>query len=83
MAESVVQSYFPSQTVVDAEKQSQEYGLKVAKAIEAEWFVNDNNKNRGSKYQSNTNNFHNLRLYARGEQSIQKYKTRTRTSHAA
>ena len=74
MAESVVQSYFPSQTVVDAEKQSQEYGLKVAKAIEAEWFVNDNNKNRGSKYQSNTNNFHNLRLYARGEQSIQKYK---------
>ena len=74
MAESVVQSYFPSQTVADAEKQSQEYGLKVAKAIEAEWFGNNNNRGRDTKYQNNTNNFHNLRLYSRGEQSIQKYK---------
>ena len=30
---------------------------------------------RGSnRYRTNNNNFHNLRLYARGEQSIQKYK---------
>jgi len=74
MAESVVKSYFPSQAVSDAEKQSSDYGLKVAKAIESEWFVVDNNRSRGSKYQNNVNNFHNLRLYARGEQSIQKYK---------
>ena len=71
MAESGIKSYFPSQTVSDAEKLSYEYGLKVGKAIEQEWFNNDRNSNR---YISNHNNFHNLRLYARGEQSIQKYK---------
>ena len=71
MAESGIKSYFPSQTVSDAEKLSYDYGLKVAKAIETEWFNNDRSLN---KYKSNQNNFHNLRLYARGEQSIQKYK---------
>ena len=71
MAESGIKSYFPSQTVSDAEKLSYEYGLKVGKAIEQEWLNNDRNSNR---YKSNHNNFHNLRLYARGEQSIQKYK---------
>jgi len=71
MAESGIKSYFPSQTVSDAEKLSYDYGLKVGKAIETEWFYNDKSIN---KYKSNYNNFHNLRLYARGEQSIQKYK---------
>ena len=71
MAESGIKSYFPSQTVSDAEKLSYDYGLKVGKAIETEWFNNDRSIN---KYQSNQNQFHNLRLYARGEQSIQKYK---------
>ena len=64
-------SYFPSQTVSDAEKLSYDYGLKVAKAIETEWFNEDRSNNR---YGNNLNDFHNLRLYARGEQSIQKYK---------
>jgi len=64
-------SYFPSQTVSDAEKLSYDYGMKVAKAIEAEWFNEDRSINR---YISNHKDFHNLRLYARGEQSIQKYK---------
>ena len=64
-------SYFPSQTVSDAEKLSYDYGLRVGKAIETEWFNNDRSVNR---YKNNQNNFHNLRLYARGEQSIQKYK---------
>ena len=50
---------------------SYDYGLKVAKAIEAEWFYTERGSNR---YMTNHNNFHNLRLYARGEQSIQKYK---------
>jgi hypothetical protein len=71
MARSVNSNSFPSQVVSDVEKVSYEYGLKVAKAIEQEWFNEDNNLNR---YRSNINNFHNLRLYARGEQSIQKYK---------
>ena len=71
MAESGMKSYFPSQVVSDVEKLSYDYGLRVAKAIETEWFNNDRNNNR---YKNNLNNFHNLRLYARGEQSIQKYK---------
>ena len=71
MAESGMKSYFPSQTVSDAEKLSYDYGLKVGRAIQQEWFNDDRNMNR---YRSNHSNFHNLRLYARGEQSIQKYK---------
>ena len=71
MAESVVKSYFPSQVVSDAEKISYDYGLKVAKAIESEWFYNDRGAGR---YDSNFNDFHSLRLYARGEQSVKKYK---------
>ena len=71
MAESVINNYFPSQVVSDLEKMSFEYGLKVAKAIETEWFHTDRGSNR---YKSNQNDFHKLRLYARGEQSIQKYK---------
>ena len=67
----IVKSYFPSQVVSDVEKMSYDYGLKVAKAIEAEWFHTERGSNR---YKTNHNNFHNLRLYARGEQSIQKYK---------
>ena len=62
---------FPSQVVSDAEKISYEYGLKVAQAIEREWFDETNSQ---SRYTNGKNNFHNLRLYARGEQSIQKYK---------
>ena len=63
---------FPSQTVSDSEKSSHEYGLEVAKAIEAEWF--DGERSGNNRYFNNNNNFHKLRLYARGEQSIQKYK---------
>ena len=62
---------FPSQVVSDTEKISYEYGLKVAQAIEGEWFDQDNQSNR---HGTNKNDFRNLRLYARGEQSIQKYK---------
>ena len=40
MAQSV-NSYFPSQVVSDIEKMSYDYGLKVAKAIEEEWFKKD------------------------------------------
>jgi hypothetical protein len=70
MAESV-HNNFPSQVVSDVEKLSYDYGLKIAKAIEREWFDVDHTQHR---YGENKNNYHNLRLYARGEQSIKKYK---------
>jgi len=65
-------SSFPDQVVPDAEKATYEYGLRVGQAIEYEWFRND----RGwyDRFNTNYNHFHRLRLYARGEQSIQKYK---------
>ena len=65
-------SAFPSQVVPDAEKASLEYGSQVASAIETEWF--DQGRTNGNRYLTSWNNFHNLRLYARGEQSTQKYK---------
>ena len=71
MAESVVTNYFPSQIASDMEKMSIDYGTSVGRAIENEWFRSDNGLGR---FKSNQNTFHNLRLYARGEQSIQKYK---------
>jgi len=65
-------SSFPDQVVSDAEKATLKYGLQVSRAIEQEWF---NYGGSGSnRYATNWNNFHNLRLYARGEQSVQKYK---------
>ena len=71
MAESITKQYFPSQVAPDVEKVSQEYGLKVAKAIESEWFVRDGVTYR---FANNQDSFHKLRMYARGEQSVQKYK---------
>jgi len=71
MAKSVSNSAFPSQIASDAEKMSYDYGLQVARAIQNEWF----SSNAGTtRFRSNQNTFHNLRLYARGEQSVQKYK---------
>ena len=73
---SYAHNNFPSQVVPDIEKLSYDYGLKIAKAIQAEWFdrVSDGNVRGSSRYYSNRNNYHKLRLYARGEQSVQKYK---------
>jgi len=65
-------SPFPSQVVSDAEKASWKYGEQVAQAIEQEWF--SQGRTSGNRYLTNWNNFHMLRTYARGEQSIQKYK---------
>jgi hypothetical protein len=65
-------SAFPSQVVSDAEKASWEYGSQVAMAIEYEWFKSG--RVNGNRYLTNWNNFNTLRLYARGEQPIQKYK---------
>tara|TARA_Y100001963_G_scaffold158458_1_gene258155 strand:+ start:2689 stop:5100 length:2412 start_codon:yes stop_codon:yes gene_type:complete len=65
-------STFPDQVVPAAEKATMEYGLAVARAIEGEWFRNW--QGTGYRFMTNYNNFHNLRLYARAEQPIQKYK---------
>jgi len=64
-------SSFPNQVVSDEEKSSEDYGRQVGQAIEQEWFQGGRN---GNRYSQSYSNFHNLRLYARGEQSIQKYK---------
>ena len=71
MSKQLPKGIFPSQAVSDAEKASLQYGLEVAKAIESEWFKRDSG---GTKYYANRDGYHRLRLYARGEQSIQKYK---------
>lgn len=62
---------FPNQFVSDAEKQTKEFGLQVGQAIQYEWFRKDGSNCR---YYNQWRDFHRLRLYARGEQPIQKYK---------
>ncbi len=71
MAETLLKSSFPSQIASDVEKATEEYGLKVARAIEHEWFKRDSGATR---FYSNRDEYHRLRLYARGEQSVKKYK---------
>jgi hypothetical protein len=77
-------STFPSQVVPDEEKQSLEYGKQVAQAIEYEWFNGNGGSgsvgglggggNPGGRWGTNWQKYHTLRLYARGEQPVQKYK---------
>jgi len=68
---NIASTGFPSQFVPDAEKDTYEFGLLVGQAIQYEWFRKDGNQCR---YYSQWRDFHRLRLYARGEQSVQKYK---------
>src|SRR6056300_980932 len=69
-----VNSSFPSQVVPDAEKNTYDYGLAVGRAIENEWFRGDKGLGAGGRFGNNWQDFHRLRLYARGEQSVAKYK---------
>jgi hypothetical protein len=62
---------FPSQLATDAEKASEQFGLQVGNSIMYEWFRKDGNSCR---YYGQWKEFHRLRLYARGEQSVAKYK---------
>jgi len=62
---------FPSQFVSDSEKATPEFGLQVGQAIQYEWFRKDGSQCR---YYNQWAEFNRLRLYARGEQSVQKYK---------
>ena len=65
-------STFPEQVVPIEEKMSWEYGKRVADAIQSEWFAQG--RTNGNRYLTSFNDFHNRRLYARGEQPVQKYK---------
>jgi len=67
-----VNSAFPDQMVSEEEKRTLEYGLLVGQAIEYEWFRGG--RVNGSRWNTGYQQFHHLRLYARGEQSVQKYK---------
>ena len=67
-----INSAFPSQMVSEEEKRTLEYGLKVGQAIEYEWFRGG--RVNGSRWNTGYQQFHSLRLYARGEQNVQKYK---------
>jgi len=69
-----VNSSFPSQVVPDAEKNTLDYGYQVGRAIENEWFRGDRGLGAGGRFGNNWQDFHRLRLYARGEQSVAKYK---------
>ncbi len=62
---------FPNQMASDEEKSSEKYGLSVAKAIEGEWFKR---KGNSCRFYDQWGEYHRLRLYARGEQPMQKYK---------
>lgn len=64
--------YFPDQLADDSTKASKEYGRNVGHAIQAEWFRKTSLN--GSMFYTNRDHFHKLRLYARGEQPVQKYK---------
>ena len=68
---NIAQASFPDQFASDQEKDSFEYGLQVGQAIQYEWFRRDGSLCR---YYNQWREFHKLRLYARGEQPVQKYK---------
>tara|TARA_R110002012_G_scaffold218587_3_gene389957 strand:+ start:14894 stop:17338 length:2445 start_codon:yes stop_codon:yes gene_type:complete len=68
---NIKQAAFPTQFVSDEKKATKEYGLQIGQAIQYEWFRKDSTNCR---YYSQWRDFHRLRLYARGEQSVAKYK---------
>jgi len=69
--------YFPNQFVSDAEKSTEAFGLRIGQAIQYEWFRRDS---RSGRFYSQWRDFHYLRLYARGEQSVEKYKNEMSTN---
>ena len=62
---------FPNLFASDKEKETYEYGLRIGQSIQYEWFRKDS---YGCKFYDQRSNFNKLRLYARGEQSVGKYK---------
>ncbi len=62
---------FPNNVATEDQKRSMSYGLQVGRAIQYEWFKRNANTCR---YYDQWMEYNRLRLYARGEQSIEKYK---------
>jgi|TARA_R110000772_G_scaffold156204_1_gene267285 hypothetical protein len=62
---------FPDQFASDSTKDKVEYGLRIGQAIQYEWFRRDGGSCR---FYNQWGEFMRLRLYARGEQSVAKYK---------
>ena len=63
---------FPNQFAPDSVKESYEYGLQIGQSIQYEWFRKDG---ANCRFYNQWADFHKLRLYARGEQSVAKYKS--------
>lgn len=68
---NIASTSFPTQFASDSETATDEFGLKIGQAIQYEWFKKDNHSCR---FYSQSRDFYKLRLYARGEQSVAKYK---------
>ena len=69
---NIAQSTFPNQFVPDSVKNTEEFGLQVGQAIQYEWFKRDSSTT--CRFYSQWKEYHSRRLYARGEQSVAKYK---------
>lgn len=69
---SIPAVFFPDQLETDEIKKSKDWGLQVGHAIQNEWFRKTSVD--GSRFYTNRDFFHKLRMYAKGEQSVQKYK---------
>ena len=65
-------SGFPNPLASDEEKNLEAYGRAAGKAIEKEWFYRPTSGKCG--YYDKRDEYHNLRLYGRGEQSTKIYK---------
>lgn len=63
---------FPDYLAPDEVKNTEEYGLQMAKAIEYEWFYRP--QTGRCSYYDKRDYYHNLRLYARGEQDTKIYR---------
>lgn len=62
---------FPNVLVSDTEKATKEFGLQIGTAIQYEWF---SRSGQSCRFYDQWIGFNRLRLYARGEQSVAKYK---------
>lgn len=67
----VNQTQFPDQFAPDSVKETYEYGLQVGNSIQWEWL---SQSGRSCRFYDRMGEIHKLRMYARGKQSIQKYK---------
>ena len=62
---------FPNVLVSDEKKATDDFGLQIAQSIQYEWFSRSGSSCR---FYDQWIGFHRLRLYARGEQPVAKYK---------